>query len=451
MRPNAVAEFEARWADRPKNEEYFAALATMAEPADTPGYGESVVRAAPPAHGPVPQHEAKHRGAARLVRMSDVMPERVSWVWQGRIPLGKVCVVDGDPNQGKSTMTLDLAARVSHGRAMPDGTPGIGPADVIILSAEDGLGDTIRPRLEAAGADLARIHALTTVGADSDLPTIPADIGALEAAINGTGARLVIIDPLMAYLGADVNGHRDQDVRRALAPLAALGERADAAVMLVRHLNKSTGGTAIYRGGGSIGIGGAARSVLLVARDPDADPEDPEPRHIVAVVKNNLARQAPALAYRLVDDPTHGCARVVWEGSTHHRADDLLALPNRDAGEAQGDRAKAGDFLRDLLAYGPVPTRAVKDAADAHGHSWASVRRAKDALGVTAAKEGRPGDSEQRWVWSLPPEGAQDSRTRSTPQAEHLRHSLSTFGDDMPIDDAYDPEYARDDDAEGLA
>ncbi len=201
------------------------------------------------------------------VPANTVAPQRVAWLSPGRIPLGRLTVLDGDPGLGKSTVTLDLAARVTTGRPMPNGAPGVG-GGVVILSAEDGVADTIRPRLDAAGAACARVR---VVGVDHALLAIPGDLPELERAIADVGPVLVVVDPLSAYLGATVNSWRDQDVRRALGPLAGLTERTGAAIVVVRHLTESGGASPLYRGGGSIGIIGAARSGLLVAPEPDDD------------------------------------------------------------------------------------------------------------------------------------------------------------------------------------
>ncbi len=207
------------------------------------------------------------------VLLSDVKPERVSWLWPGRLPLGKLTVLDGDPGKGKSTLSLDLSARLTRGDIMPDGSGGGFPAGVVILSGEDGLADTIVPRLIAAGADLSRVVALASCpdseGDGEHPPVLPDDLPTIRAAIARVGAKLAIIDPLMAYLSDGTNSHKDQDIRRVLFRVAALAEETGAAVLVVRHLNKATGGVALYRGGGSIGIIGAARSGLLVAADPD--------------------------------------------------------------------------------------------------------------------------------------------------------------------------------------
>lgn|GEM_PF-3456641 len=238
-----------------------------------------------------------------IVRLADVEPGRaVEWLWRGHVPRGTVTIFEGDPGLGKSALTCDLAARVSTGAPMPDGTPGV-VGGAVILSAEDSLRDVIRPRLEAAGADLERVVALAAIrtAEGERLPELPLDLGALERAIVESSAVLVVIDPLMAYLGVEVNSWRDQDVRRALAPLAALAERAGCAVVIIRHLNKGAGGSAIYRGGGSIGIVGAARAAFVVAKDPD----DATAR-VLAPVKCNLAAPPASRTFRVV---VHGGRR----------------------------------------------------------------------------------------------------------------------------------------------
>jgi RecA-family ATPase len=205
---------------------------------------------------------------------------------------------------------------------MPDGVDSQldAQAGVVLLSAEDDPADTIRPRLEAAGADLSRIIMLAGLrdGDSVRLPTLT-DLDAIKHAIAQVNAKLVIVDPLMAYLPGKVDSYRDQDVRRILAPLAALAAETGAAVLVIRHLNKTEGKNALYRGGGSIGIIGAARSGLLVAKDP----EDEE-RRILAVTKSNLAKTPPALAYRIATTADE-IPYLVWEGTTDYTAASLLA------------------------------------------------------------------------------------------------------------------------------
>ncbi|MCC6642288.1 MAG: AAA family ATPase, partial [Deltaproteobacteria bacterium] len=300
----------------------------------------------------------------------------------------------GDPGLGKSSVTLDLAARVTTGRAMPDGSPGAS-GGVVLLSAEDGLADTIRPRLDAAGADVSRVVALASIRLDTGerMPELPLDLAAVEAAIERVSAVLVVVDPLMAYLGPETNSYRDQDVRRALAPLAALAERSGAAVLVVRHLRKSSGGPATHAGGGSIGIIGAARSGLLVARDPEDDD-----RRILAPTKSNLGPPAASLAYRIV--PAGDAAAVEWLGVTDHSAADLLAAAAAADSEERHAGAEAREWLGGLLLDGPVPAAEAQRRARADGIADRTLRRAREALGVVIRRRGwGPGSVV---TWALP-------------------------------------------------
>src|SRR5205807_5387801 len=150
----------------------------------------------------------------RIIVLDEVQTSAARWLWRGWIPLGKLTVLDGDPGLGKSTLLLDLAARVTRGLAMPDGSTGMS-GGVTLLTAEDSLGDTVRPRLEAAGADLARVRSLSAVG-DADggnrPPTIPRDIDILRRMIQENSSRLLILDPFLAYLSGGVDGCNEQDV-----------------------------------------------------------------------------------------------------------------------------------------------------------------------------------------------------------------------------------------------
>jgi hypothetical protein len=260
--------------------------------------------------------------------LSEVKPESVEWLWPGRLPKGKLSLIEGDPGTGKSTLTIDLAARVSVGGELPDGM-GCEAAGVVLVSAEDGPADTIRPRLDAAGADPSKVLALGLVS-DAEgherLLSLPSDVPLLERGIERVGAGLVVIDPLVAFLPKNVDANKDQDVRRALAPLAGLAERTGAAVVAVRHLNKASGGNALYRGGGSIGIVGAARSALLVAKDPQDDA-----RRVLAPQKSNLSQPAPSLAFSL-ENTANGAVRVAWRGESPLGESELLAAPMEGGG-----------------------------------------------------------------------------------------------------------------------
>jgi hypothetical protein len=336
---------------------------------------------------------------AVTVRLADVVPERVSWLWPARLPIGKLVVLDGDPAVGKSTLAVDWAARVTTGHAWPDGAACPRGA-VLLLSAEDGLADTIRPRLDAADGDATKMHALTEIryvddqGASKTRPTTLADLEHIERAVMSTGAVLVVVDVLMAFLPGRVDAHRDQDVRGVLAGLAAMAERTSCVVLLLRHLNKAAGGSALYRGGGSIGIIGAARVGMLAAIDPDD-----ETRRVLAGLKCNLAALPDALTYQLVDSPDHGCARVQWLGTSSHSAGALLAL--RGDEDERTERDEAADWLTSYLTDngGEMPAKDVLKAARGDGMAERTLRRARDRAGITSERRGFG----QGAVWSLNP------------------------------------------------
>ena len=312
----------------------------------------------------------------KVVKMSDVKPEKVDWLWPSWIPRGMVTILDGDPGLGKSTLVCEIAACLSMQRALPGQVQPV-HTTVLLLNAEDAAGCTIRPRLDAAGADTARVLTL-----EDPLVSIPGCLPQIEATIQRQGVGLVVFDPLMAFLGADINSHKDQDVRRALSPLAAMAARRNVAVLLVRHLNKSLGGSAIYRGGGSIGIIGAARAGLLLGRDPD----NPELR-ILANTKPNLAPKARALRFALVS--VGDVARIDWRGTCDLNADDLCAMPDPDA--SPGALADAKEFLCEFLSDGEKATKDVYQTAQEQKVSERTLRRAARDLGIARGK-----------VWALP-------------------------------------------------
>ena len=373
---------------------------------------------------PIPGEDTAPTRVARVIRVADVAAERVTWLWHGYIPQGKLSLIDGDPGDGKSTLTLDIASRVTTGTPMPDGSP-TQRGSVLILSAEDGVADTIRPRLDAAGADVARAYVFDEVVEDGRARpvSLPGDLDAIAAQIARYSVRLVTIDPLMAFLGGSVDSHRDQDVRSVLHPLSKLAESTGAAFCVVRHMNKTSGGKAIYRGGGSIGIVGAARAGFVVAPDPDDDD-----RRIFACSKMNIAIKPKSMAYRLVTDAERDVARVQWEGTVDHHADDLMTRLDDDD---RTERDEAVDFLLDLLADGPVSAVKVKSAARAADITERTLKRAKKQLKV----ESRKGGFDAGWVWSLP-EGGHDDPKGSTPQ------TLDPFADGGPLRENHDAAVA---------
>jgi AAA domain/DnaB-like helicase N terminal domain len=331
-----------------------------------------------------------------LICLADVKPEPVNWLWEGRVPLSACTILDGDPSLGKTTIALDLAARVTVGEYMPDDTPAGAVGTVIFLSSEDVLANTIRPRLDAAGGDASKVFAFDP---DTDLAplTLPGDIARLESMIRARNVKLVIADPLVAYLGETINSHRDQDVRRALAPLGRMAERTGVAILGIRHLNKNGGVSALYRGGGSIAIIGAARSGLLVGIDPD-DPESA----VLAPTKHNLAKRPESLKYRVIEASWElnggrkiTVSKIAWRGTSERTAQELVGPPqNEDELSAEEE---ATEFLRQELIDGPKAAKQVQAQAKARGLSWRTVRRAKKKADVISRKDGYQGE----WVLEI--------------------------------------------------
>jgi putative DNA primase/helicase len=332
-------------------------------------------------------------------RADTVTRTSVRWAWPEHFALGKLSLIEGDPGDGKSLLTLDLAARWSVGAPMPDGSPSGGPGAVILISAEDDASDTIVPRLSAAGADLRMIY-LITHGQTPDLPfEFESGLSSVEELARDIGAIAILIDPLMAFLGDSVDSHSDHSVRRALQPLRGLAERSRSAVAAVRHLNKSAGGLkAIYRGGGSIAFTGAARTTFLVATDPD----DREAR-LLACVKNNLARKPPTLRFT-VETNAEGVPFIAWRGSAELDAQGALDGPMREPTEAAQARQQKRtqrtyeiEFLMDALADGPRTWAEIVEDGKSEGFNEHGLRNARSDIGLKKL-HGSVGAREVRWT-----------------------------------------------------
>ena len=253
-------------------------------------------------------------------------PKAVSWLWRPWLPLGKLVTIDGDPATGKSTLLVDLAARVTRGGLMPDGSECGSAGAVILLAAEDDLEDTVLPRLLVAGADTAQVRYVrqmnTTDGTGRPV-SLPLDVGALEALVEATGAQLVIVDVFYEYLDGTVNPYSDAEVRHAMHPLAEMAERLKVCVVLVRHVIKSAGGgRAIHAGGGSIGVIGRARVGLMVGYHPSDDG-----LRVLAPIKSNLDVMPRPLGFRLEPHDVYPCAVVRWTGPVDVTPSQLLGGP----------------------------------------------------------------------------------------------------------------------------
>lgn len=336
-----------------------------------------------------------------FIRLSDVEPQKIKWLWHGRIPMGKITIIDGDPDNGKSSITVDWAARVSRGAPFPGETRRVRGRDVVMVCAEDDLADTLVPRLNAAGANLARI---VTLALDTDLHGLPQplsfpdDLNRIRDAVKRTNAALVVIDPFMAFLSSRIQSHNDASVRQATTPLAHLMAELRCAAVLVRHLNKnSTETNALYRGGGTVGLGGAARSVMIVAPHPSGNPQE----KVLARVKNNLTAQRGAIGYRLVPSPTDPDHPVVeWLGDVDVDTNALLGKQH-DSRKDAPVRDECEAAIQELLNDGPRSVKDVKKLMRELGFTESTIRYATQNMGVVKTPIYRDGKVEH-WEWALP-------------------------------------------------
>ena len=341
----------------------------------------STTSSEPPAHDP---------DVNPLSRFSDVRPRPAAWLWRNWLPLGKLAILDGDPGLGKSTLLFDLAARVSNNGVMPDGSAGAS-GNVIILNAEDDPAETIQPRLAAAGANPERVFHLGEINAGNRCRQvqIPDDTPLIGRLIAEHDARLLIVDPLLAFLaGADANC--DQHIRRVLQQISTLAHEHGCAVICVRHLNKGASPKAVYRGSGSIGVIGHARSGLLVAQDPDDDEH-----RILAVSKCNLAVKPASLRFALVDH--EGVSRIAWRGTAPYQANHLVERPpSADQRQRRQAERACQDFIRRLLGSYAMPIQSVKTECQEAGFSLRTTERAAHNLGLVCTRQYGMN------TWSLP-------------------------------------------------
>ncbi len=333
--------------------------------------------------------DAERRPHPILVRLSDVQAEPVQWLWRGRIARGKLSLIVGDPGAGKSTLTLDIAARVSRGLEWPDG--GSAPqGNVIILSTEDGLADTVVPRLEAVGADRSRITSLRRgwrAGIEQTISLTDLDI--LKDAIETEHPVLIIIDPLSAYMG-ETDTHREAAVRRVLEPVAALAERYGVAILALLHLNKSQAQQILYRASGSIAYVAAARFVLAVVAESD---EDSSPR-VYGWIKGNIGRRPPDLAYELIE-VAPDVARVRWSTARPTKSIKSILQSVSSSEDERSERIEATEYLREVLGGDRLSAQEVIRGAREVGISERTLNRAKADLRVESNK------MEGRWYWRL--------------------------------------------------
>ena len=312
----------------------------------------------------------------KMIRMSEVQSQEIEWLWYPFIPYGKLTIIQGDPGDGKTTMVLNLAAKLSKGEALDENMKVTEPVNVIYQTAEDGLADTVKPRLELAGADCERIIVIDE--SDKSLSMVDER---LEEAIVRTGARLLILDPIQAYLGGGMDMNRANEARDMTKKLGALAEKTKCAIILIGHMNKASGNKAAYRGMGSIDFFAVARSVLLVGRV-----EGESNTRAVVQIKNNLAAFGHPKAFALSEDG------FKWLGDYEITVDEVLGGITPKANKME----LAKQMLRELAeTQSAVLSNEIFDRADELGISKRTLENAKKELGIRARK------INNAWYWEL--------------------------------------------------
>lgn len=321
----------------------------------------------------------------KLIHMEDVVSKEVEWLWYPYILYGKITIIEGDPGEGKTTLVLKLAAALSRGLPLPcDDDKEYEPIHIIYQTAEDGIEDTIKPRLVKAGADCSMIRVIDET--DNELSMTD---DRLEQAIIKTGARLIILDPIQAYIGATVDMHRANEIRPVLKHLGIIAEKHNCAIILIGHMNKASGSKSTYRGLGSIDIQATARSVLLVARLRDK----PNIR-IMSHDKSSLAPAGDAIGFEMTED-----SGMVCIGPYDITIDELLS-GNEGRGKKKLDIAE--NFIKEY--FGPnkiIPSNEIMMEAAKRSIKRNTLLSAKKKLGITSDKE-KAEDGTIYWTWVMP-------------------------------------------------
>jgi len=340
--------------------------------------------------------------ALSVTNVASVSRAEVTWLWPGYIPRGALTIIEGDPGSMKTTLTIDLAARITTGGALPQCEDRVEPGNVLLIQDED-LPAATRAKLESAGADLSNVEIYDRTNAASAPFTLPNDVNDLDTHIRERSAQLVVVDPITPFITGSMNS--EQAIRRALNPLASVAARTGATILLVRHLTKGGSGAALYRGIGSIGLIALARAALLVARDPgDAE------RRVLAVTKSSLGAIPSSLAFRMEDNGSG--PQVEWLGESQYTAEQLSRTTHSTD---QPVLDEAVYLLFSLLGRGPLPARRAIDNAAAEGVSRRTLQRAKAILGVCSRRHGfGPGS---RFDWELDEDNPRVRQLRAAEEA----------------------------------
>lgn len=321
----------------------------------------------------------------KLIHTEDVVSKEVEWLWYPYIPYGKITIVEGDPGEGKTTLVLKLAAAMSRGLPLPcDDDREREPIHIIYQTAEDGIDDTIKPRLEKAGADCSMIRVI-----DETEKELSMTDDRLEQAIVETGARLVILDPIQAYIGAKIDMHRANEIRPVLKHLGMIAEKYNCAIVLIGHMNKAAGSKSTYRGLGSIDIQATARSVLLVARL-----RDKSNIRIMAHDKSSLAPTGDSIGFEMTED-----SGMICIGPYDITIDELLS-GNEGRGKKKLDIAE--NFIKEYFGSSKeIISNDILQEAARRGIKRNTLLSAKKKLGITSGK-GKAEDGTSYWTWLLP-------------------------------------------------
>ena len=349
-----------------------------------------------------------------LINGADLEAAPTDWLWPDWLALGKLALLAGAPGTGKTTIAIAMAATVTIGGRWPDGSR-CEPGNVLIWSGEDDPADTLLPRLLAVGADRTRVYFVsgTRIGGEIQSFDPARDMAALESLASRIGGvKLLIVDPVVSAVAGD--SHKNTEVRRALQPLVDLASRLGAAALGITHFSKGGAGSdPASRVVGSIAFTAVARVVLVAAKVKTDDGDD---RRILARGKSNIGPDDGGFEYHLEQcEPLPGirASRIVWGKAVQGTARDLLQEPDGENSEDRSAVDAAAGFLRQALADGITPSKTVESEAKNAGVSWASVRRASEALGVIKSR-GMGGV----WYWKLPVQVAQDAQV-----AQGAQHS----------------------------
>ena len=382
---------------------------------------ELILASEMPAGLPAPVGKSKPTLVSSLIvrRVSDVPRSKLEWLWPGRIPLGKLTLLAGDPGLGKSMVSIDIAARVSRGGSWPDSSLILQPVGTVIMfNSEDDLEDTVAPRLDAANADSRQILSVEGVEGQSGKDryqrsfSLEVDLPHLERLLDeNPDTRLVVIDPISAYCGK-IDTHNNAEVRSMLAPLASLASHRRIAILAITHLTKGIGNKAIYRAMGSLAFAAAARAVWAIVAD-----SDDRQNRLLLPVKMNLAQTPDGLSYHIVENAIGWSAEGVDMHADDAFAKEAAALDQRGKSKRSPVMQQAMDGLELALSTGSRPSKEMIEEGNEHGFDKRMLQRALRELDGKPEKSGFEGG----WIWSLPtgfePIIAATSNTTESPES----------------------------------